>query len=211
VIEAGCSQHRIAGVDEAGRGPLAGPVVAAAVILHPELPIVGLRDSKKLSARQRAMLALAIHHHALAWSIGAASVEEIDHLNILVASMLAMRRAVEGLDTSFEELQVDGLHNPGDFSPLASTIDRNCWDRVTVRCIVRGDQQVAAIAAASILAKTFRDGWMREAAQRYPGYGFERHMGYPTVEHRKCLEHLGPSPIHRRSFAWKSSAPVVMP
>lgn len=232
---------RFAGVDEAGRGPLAGPVVAAAVVLNPASPIDGLRDSKKLSARQRDARSLEIRTRALAWAIGEASAEEIDRMNILAASMLAMRRAVRQLAIAFSEVQVDGPHNPGGFiathpesvsksphhrvMPLKggfqpgfeaevepeagakaqaeAAADRALWATLSVRCIVRGDQQVAEIAAASILAKTYRDRWMTEAALRFPGYGFEQHKGYPTLEHRSVLSRLGLSPIHRRTFAWK--------
>jgi len=232
---------RFAGVDEAGRGPLAGPVVAAAVVLNPASPIDGLRDSKKLSARQRDARSLEIRTRALAWTIGQASAEEIDRMNILAASMLAMRRAVRQLAIAFSEVQVDGPHNPGGFiaphpesvsrsphhrvMPLKggfqpgfeaevepeagakaqaeAAADRALWATLSVRCIVRGDQQVAEIAAASILAKTYRDRWMTEAALRFPGYGFEQHKGYPTLEHRSVLSRLGLSPIHRRTFAWK--------
>jgi len=232
---------RFAGVDEAGRGPLAGPVVAAAVVLNPASPIDGLRDSKKLSARQRDARSMEIRTRALAWTIGQASAEEIDRMNILAASMLAMRRAVRQLAIAFSEVQVDGPHNPGGFiaphpesvsrsphhrvMPLKggfqpgfeaevepeagakakaeAAADRALWATLSVRCIVRGDQQVAEIAAASILAKTYRDRWMTEAALRFPGYGFEQHKGYPTLEHRSVLSRLGLSPIHRRTFAWK--------
>lgn len=205
-----------AGVDEAGRGPLAGPVFAAAVILDPDKPIEGLRDSKSLSAQQRATRSLDIRAKALAWSIAMASVEEIDRYNILAASMLAMLRAVEQLAIPAGEIEVDGPHDPTKFIdrypfPARSSLDgQSFWSRVSVRCVLRGDQSVPAIAAASILAKTARDRCMTELAHHYPGYGFERHMGYPTVEHRSALDRLGPSAIHRRTFAWKSSvrAPI---
>ncbi len=177
----------ICGVDEAGRGPLAGPVVAAAVILDPNRPIAGLNDSKKLSAARREHLAGEIRAQALAFSIATASVEEIDTLNILRATLLAMQRAVSGLVVRPSEVLIDGDHCP----PLD----------VPARAIVGGDASVAAISAASILAKTARDALMRELHQSYPQYGFARHMGYGTAEHLAALRLHGPCPIHRRSFA----------
>lgn len=175
-----------AGVDEAGRGPLAGPVVAAAVILDPENPIEGLADSKKLTAKKREALEPLIKERALAWCVAEASVEEIDEINILQATMLAMQRAVAGLKVQPEFVQVDGNRIP-KFPMMAEAI-------------VKGDAKVAAISAASILAKTHRDAYMMEQAHRYPGYGFEKHMGYGTAEHIKAIETLGVLPIHRKTF-----------
>jgi ribonuclease HII len=177
----------LAGVDEAGRGPLAGPVFAAAVILADRRPIAGLTDSKLLSAARREELALQIRDSALAWAVASASVAEIDAMNILRATLLAMQRAVEALGTSPHEVWVDGLHCP----PV----------RCTVRAVVRGDLTVGAISAASILAKTSRDALLIELDQVYPGYGFAQHKGYGTPEHLAALHQLGPCPIHRRSFA----------
>ena len=175
-----------AGVDEAGRGPLAGPVVAAAVILDPENPIEGLADSKKLTAKKREALEPLIKERALAWCVAEASVEEIDEINILQATMLAMQRAVAGLKVQPEFVQVDGNRIPK--LPMLA------------EAIVKGDAKVAAISAASILAKTHRDAYMMEQAHRYPGYGFEKHMGYGTAEHIKAIETLGVLPIHRKTF-----------
>lgn len=175
------------GVDEAGRGPLAGPVFAAAVILGPAHGIAGLDDSKKLSVKRRTALALQIRQHALAWAVASASVEEIDALNILRASLLAMRRAVEGLELMPTEVLVDGLYCPA--IPLPA------------RAIVRGDSTVAEISAASILAKTARDATMFELHALYPDYGFDRHKGYPTAAHLEALRAHGVSAAHRRSFA----------
>lgn len=174
------------GVDEAGRGPLAGPVVAAAVILDPSRPIVGLNDSKKLSEKARDALAPLIRANALAWSVAEASVEEIDQLNILQATMLAMRRAVASLSPQPLRVQVDGNRCP--------MLDLPC------EAIVKGDGKVAAIAAASILAKTVRDEIMRQLHVRYPEYGFDGHKGYPTAAHLASLLQYGASPVHRRSF-----------
>jgi ribonuclease HII len=176
----------IAGVDEAGRGPLAGPVFAAAVILDPDRPIDGLRDSKALTARRRESLADVIRRDALAWAIASAGVDEIDTLNILQATMLAMRRAVEALTVAPAEVLVDGTHCP----------------RViyAVRAIVKGDRDVAAISAASILAKTVRDALLCELDVQYPHYGFARHKGYGTADHLAALLRHGPCPVHRRSF-----------
>ena len=175
-----------AGVDEAGRGPLAGPVVAAAVILDPENPIEGLADSKKLTAKKREALEPLIKERALAWCVAEASVEEIDEINILQATMLAMQRAVAGLKVQPEFVQIDGNRIPK--LPMMA------------EAIVKGDAKVAAISAASILAKTHRDAYMMEQAYRYPGYGFEKHMGYGTAEHIKAIETLGVLPIHRKTF-----------
>ncbi len=176
----------VCGVDEAGRGPLAGPVYAAAVILDPARPISGLKDSKKLSAARREVLAEAIKAHALAWAIAAADEEEIDRLNILHASMLAMRRAVLALVPAAEAALIDG---------------NRCPDLpIPARAIVKGDALEPAISAASILAKTERDKVLRELADRYPVYGFDRHAGYPTAAHLAALERYGPCPAHRKTF-----------
>lgn len=177
----------IAGVDEVGRGPLAGPVIAAAVILDPARPIAGLADSKKLSPARRERLALSIRANALAWALGRAEVAEIDRLNIFQASLLAMRRAVEALPMTPDRVLVDGKHCP----PLACPCT----------AIVKGDATVPAISAASILAKVTRDAELRELHDRYPRYDFARHKGYPTVVHREALRRFGPCPEHRRSFA----------
>jgi len=177
----------IAGVDEAGRGPLAGPVVAAAVILDYRQPIAGLRDSKQLTAAARVRLAGEIRARAVAWCIGSADVGEIDALNILQATLLAMRRAVEGLGVAPDAAEIDGTHCPR----LACA----------VRAIVKGDTTVPAISAASILAKTVRDALLVELDAAHPGYGFARNKGYGTPEHLAALDRLGPSPVHRRSFA----------
>lgn len=176
----------LAGVDEAGRGPLAGPVVAAAVILDDLNPIEGLADSKKLSAKQRERLYDEIRAKALCTCIAEASVEEIDELNILQATMLAMRRAVEGLRLKPALVQVDGNRLP--------------VLKVPAEAIVKGDSIVAAISAASILAKVHRDRLCDELHQAYPDYGFEGHKGYPTADHLAALKRLGATPAHRRSF-----------
>lgn len=178
----------IAGVDEAGRGPLAGPVIAAAVILNPARPIAGLADSKTLSETRREQLAAAIRTHALAWALGRADVAEIDRINILQASLLAMRRAVENLRLTPSQVLVDGNQCP---SGLACPC----------QAIIKGDATVPAISAASILAKVARDAELRELHDRYPAYGFARHKGYPTLAHREALRRFGPCPEHRRSFA----------
>jgi ribonuclease HII len=176
----------IAGVDEVGRGPLAGPVVAAAVILDETRPIEGLADSKVLSATRREELACLIRERALCWALGRAEVEEIDHLNILQASLLAMQRAVTALKTYPDLAVVDGNQAP----------KLSCH----VQTVVRGDVTIPAISAASILAKVARDAEMCELDTLYPGYGFAKHKGYPTDAHLKALERSGVSPIHRRSF-----------
>jgi ribonuclease HII len=176
----------ICGIDEAGRGPLAGPVYAAAVILVPARGIKGLADSKLLTPEQREDLARVIVEQALAFCVACASVEEIDRLNILQASLLAMRRAVAGLGRLPDEAWIDGDRCPGLACPE--------------RAIVQGDRLHAVISAASILAKTSRDAEMCRLHQRYPRYGFDRHKGYPTPEHLELLQRLGPSEIHRRSF-----------
>lgn len=180
------SNSIICGVDEAGRGPLAGPVYAAAVILDDQKPIAGLADSKKLSQKQRDHLALQIKQHALAWTVATATVVEIDELNILRASLLAMRRAVELLQLRPDEVWVDGLYCPDTGLPS--------------RAIIRGDNSVAAISAASILAKTARDAAMLQLHERYPQYGFAAHKGYPTSAHMAALRLHGVSVEHRTSF-----------
>jgi ribonuclease HII len=174
------------GVDEAGRGPIAGPVFAAAVILGRGTRIAGLDDSKKLSESRRDELAMAIRARAACWAIAFATVEEIDRLNILQATLLAMRRAIEGLAITPTEVCVDGLHVPRVSIPA--------------RAIVGGDASVRAISAASILAKTARDAEMARLAERFPQYGFERHKGYPTRDHLQALERHGPCEVYRRSF-----------
>jgi ribonuclease HII len=179
-----------AGVDEAGRGPLAGPVYAAAVILDPSNPIEGLRDSKQLSPARRETLAALIRERAVAWQVAWADVEEIDCLNILGATMLAMRRAVSGLAVRPSLVQVDGNRVP----QIA-----DCCD--SVEAVVRGDATVAAISAASILAKQARDALMLQLERAYPGYQLTTHKGYPTSDHLEALARLGPSPQHRQSFA----------
>jgi ribonuclease HII len=176
----------IAGVDEAGRGCLFGPVFAAAVVLDPALPVRGLADSKVLAPQRREELAAAIRERAAAWAVASASVEEIDRINIREAARLAMRRAVERLRPPCDYLLVDAL-----------TVD---WP-VPQQALIKGDARVASIAAASILAKTARDALMLELDRRYPGYGIANHKGYGTAEHCEALRRLGPTPLHRRSFA----------
>ena len=177
----------VAGIDEAGRGPLAGPVVAAAVILDPKRPIRGLADSKVLAPERREELAVKIRERAIAWSIGSADVGEIDTINIFWATMLAMRRAVDALPVAPEEALVDGNRCP----------DVTC----RVRAIVKGDRDVRVISAASIIAKTTRDAMLRDFDRLYPVYGFAQHKGYATPDHLAALDAHGPCPIHRRSFA----------
>ncbi|PIU17094.1 MAG: ribonuclease HII [Gallionellales bacterium CG08_land_8_20_14_0_20_59_87] len=176
----------ICGVDEAGRGPLAGPVSAAAVILDPSRPIEGLADSKKLSEKQRDRLAPLIRARALAWAVAYAEVEEIDRLNILQATLLAMKRAVEALSIRPQQVLVDGLYCPQTGIPS--------------QAIVKGDSKVAAISAASILAKTARDELMLQLHGRYPQYGFDAHKGYPTAAHLAALREHGVSVVHRKTF-----------
>lgn len=176
----------LAGVDEVGRGPLAGDVVAAAVILDPQRPVDGLRDSKKLTERRRLELAAVIKERALAWSVARASVAEIDELNILQASLLAMHRAVQGLSLQPGYVLVDGNRLPR-------------WDYPS-EPVVKGDDRVPAIAAASILAKVQRDSELIALDDEYPGYGFAAHKGYPTAVHLQALQTLGVTPVHRRSF-----------
>lgn len=177
----------IAGVDEVGRGPIAGPVLAAAVILHPDRPIPGLADSKQMTARQREQFDVQIRETALAWALGRAEVEEIDHFNILQASLLAMQRAVAALHIVPAEVWVDGNRTPSV--------------NMKVRAIVGGDATVPAISAASIVAKVSRDAELCTLDQTYPGYGFAQHKGYPTPAHLEALDRMGASAIHRRSFA----------
>jgi ribonuclease HII len=177
---------RVAGVDEAGRGPLAGPVVAAAVVLPPGAPVIGARDSKALSPSRREELAPEILRQAMAVGIGAASVTEIDRLNILVSTRLAMARALSRLPLPPEHVVVDGL-------PVKDL----GWEH---EALIGGDARVHSIACASIMAKVVRDRLMRSLATRYPGYGWETNMGYGTEEHRTALSRLGPTPHHRRTF-----------
>jgi len=177
----------ICGVDEAGRGPLAGPVFAACVVLNPAHKIEGLSDSKKLSAKKRKALMHIIKTRSMAWAIASASVEEIDQLNILQASLLAMKRAVESLSFTPDKVLVDGSHNPHLSLP--------------VHAIVKGDSLVPEISAASILAKTARDDEMCVLHQCFPNYGFDQHKGYPTKKHITALQVHGISVAHRRSFS----------
>lgn len=177
----------LAGVDEAGRGPLAGPVVAAAVILDDLNPVKGLADSKKLSAFKREELYHMIRERSLCFCIAEATVEEIDALNILEATMLAMRRAVQGLRLTPAKVLVDGNRLP--------TLD------VLAEAIVKGDAKIPSISAASILAKVYRDHWCHQLHSHFPLYGFDRHKGYGTPEHIQALRTHGPTPWHRRSFA----------
>jgi len=181
-----------AGVDEVGRGPLAGPVVAAAVILDPRKPIRGLRDSKLLPPDTRDRLARVVRARSFAWGIGWVDAGEIDVLNILQASLLAMRRALLGLAVRPARVCVDG-----DRCPDGAMLGLDCG----IEAIVRGDARVRQISAASILAKASRDAWMIRAAGLYPGYGFERHKGYSTELHLECLARQGPCRLHRQSFA----------
>jgi len=179
-------QILIAGVDEVGRGPLAGAVVTAAVILDDNNPILGLADSKKLTEKKRELLEPLIKQQALAWSLGRAEPEEIDQLNILQATLLAMKRAVEGLAIAPSHALVDGNQAPDLACPVTT--------------IIKGDQSEPAIAAASILAKVARDREMVAMDKLYPGYGLAQHKGYPTKQHQQALMDLGPTIIHRRSF-----------
>jgi len=177
----------ICGVDEAGRGPLAGPVCAACVVLDKAFPIDGLADSKKLSEKKRNALAAAIKKQAKAWSISYASVQEIDQLNILQASLLAMKRAVENLPFTPDVVLIDGNQSPHLRCPM--------------RTIIRGDSLIPEISAASILAKTARDAAMQRLHIRFPQYGFDKHKGYPTKAHLAALQQYGACAIHRQSFA----------
>jgi len=180
-------EQLICGVDEAGRGPIAGPVYAAAVLLDPARPVAGLKDSKLLAPARRVALAGAIRSSALAWAVASASVEEIDALNILQATLLAMRRAVEGLALAPQEAWIDGNRCPS----LACA----------ARAVIGGDRSVPQISAASILAKTARDAEMLRLHAQFPRYGLDRHKGYPTPEHLARLARYGACEIHRRSFA----------
>lgn len=186
-LDLGVAERQICGVDEAGRGPLAGAVYAAAVVLNPGRPIDGLADSKVLSANQRQALATQIRDHALAWAIASSSVEEIDRLNILRASLLAMRRAVLKLRPA----------------PLLAKVDGNQAPRLpcAVELVIGGDAIVPAISAASILAKVARDLAMLRCHRRFPVYGFDQHKGYGTQQHLRALAQFGPCPVHRGSFA----------
>ncbi len=180
-----------AGVDEAGRGPLAGPVCAAAVILDPSRPVAGIGDSKALAPARRAALAVEIRARCVAFGLGWAEPEEIDRVNILQATFLAMRRALAGLGQSPDHVVVDGNRCP-NLDGLGL--------RCTLEAVVGGDARVECVGAASILAKVARDELMVELDRRYPGYGFAGHKGYPTAAHVAALRRLGPSPVHRRSF-----------
>ncbi|REG86877.1 ribonuclease HII [Marinomonas pollencensis] len=177
----------VAGADEAGRGPLAGEVVAAAVILDPKNPVAGLADSKKLTEKKREALFVEIQHKALAYAVASASIEEIDQLNILHASMLAMSRAIQQLPVVAEHALIDGNRVPKDLTCSAEAV-------------VKGDARHAAISAASILAKVTRDREIVKMAQQYPQYGFEKHKGYPTAQHLAAIKQYGITPIHRRTF-----------
>ncbi len=177
----------IAGVDEVGRGPLAGPVVTAAVILDPNKPIEGLADSKKLSHKRRVALSEEIKEKALAWSLGRSEIEEIDQINILQATMVAMQRAVASLTIKPTKVLVDGNRTP-DFS-------------IPAEAIIKGDGKIPAISAASIIAKVSRDQEMCEMDKQFPGYGFASHKGYGTKQHLAAIEQLGICAIHRKSFA----------
>ncbi|MGI6337246.1 MAG: ribonuclease HII [Eubacteriales bacterium] len=185
----------VCGTDEAGRGPLAGDIYAGAVILPPDFDVTGLDDSKKLSEKKRDALYTRITEEAVAWAVAAATFEEIDRLNILNAAMLAMRRAIESLPIRADYALVDG--------------DKLRDMPVPARCIVNGDALSASIAAASVLAKVSRDRYMVQMAERYPGYGFEKHKGYPTKAHYDALREYGPCPIHRRTFLKKLYEPDI--
>jgi ribonuclease HII len=181
----------ICGVDEAGRGPLAGSVYAAAVILNPERPILGLADSKKLSEKKRDLLNSEIKQHALAWAVASCSAQEIDEINILQASLLAMKRAIEAMQLQF------------GITPYLVQVDGNKCPKINLPCeaIVRGDSKVQAISAASILAKVTRDAELYELNKIYPQYGFAQHKGYPTVFHIEMLRKYGITPVHRKSYS----------
>ncbi len=181
----------IAGVDESGRGPLAGPVVAAAVILDPRRPIRGLRDSKQLSPERRAVLAARIRQRALGVAVAQAHHDEVDLFNILQATLLAMKWALLQLSVRPNQILIDG-----NCSPQL----HDCFGDCEVKTLIGGDASMACISAASIIAKTYRDALMRRWDARYPGYGLATHFGYGTAAHLRALARLGPSPIHRRSF-----------
>ena len=189
------STQVICGVDEAGRGPLAGAVYAAAVILNPAKPIIGLADSKKLSEKKRNQLSAEIKQHALAWAIAFSSVEEIDKINILQASLLAMKRAVEAMQQQFDVSQY--------LQQILVQIDGNKCPKISLPCeaIIGGDSKVQAISAASILAKVARDADLCELDKQYPQYNFAKHKGYPTLEHLEAIAAHGICPIHRLSYA----------
>ena len=189
-VEAGC--------DEAGRGCLAGPVVAAAVVLSPEVALeLPLNDSKKLTAKQRERLREEIEHKAIAWAVAFVGPEEIDEINILQASFLAMRKAIRSLPGPPDHLLIDGNRFVSEDGMPEHT------------CIVKGDAKVASIAAASILAKTHRDAFMTKSGEAYPNYGWQTNMGYPTKAHREAIAKWGPTPLHRRSFQWLPEAPTL--
>jgi ribonuclease HII len=181
----------ICGADEAGRGPLAGAVYAAAVILNPNRPIIGLADSKKLSENKRNLLSVEIKQHALAWAIASCSAQEIDEINILQASLIAMKRAIESMQAQFDTV------------PDLVQVDGNKCPKISLPCeaIVKGDSRVQAISAASILAKVARDAELYELDKIYPQYGFAKHKGYPTVFHLEMLSVHGVTPVHRLSYA----------
>ncbi|MFW5431299.1 MAG: ribonuclease HII [Methylophilaceae bacterium] len=185
----------ICGVDEAGRGPLAGAVYAAAVILNPAHTIEGLADSKKITEKKRDALAIEIKQHAFAWAIACSSVEEIDEINILQASLLAMKRAIEAMQIQFADVL--------GTQAILVQVDGNQCPKINFPCeaIVKGDSKVQAISAASILAKTARDANLYELGKQYPMYGFAQHKGYPTKVHMVLLKQYGVSPVHRRSYA----------
>jgi ribonuclease HII len=181
----------ICGADEAGRGPLAGAVYAAAVILNPDRPIIGLADSKKLSEKKRDLLSVEIKQYALAWAIASCSAQEIDEINILQASLLAMKRAIEAMQVQF------------GITPDLVQVDGNKCPKISLPCeaIVKGDSKVQAISAASILAKVERDAELYELDKIYPQYGFAKHKGYPTAFHLQMLDAHGVTPVHRLSYA----------